>query len=173
MMLMIGETIPKMFSFRVISGWKNLRECGGTSTWTPSPEIVSAYLVLSGHLPEPPPPDLRVILQFLAQCKFMRRGNLKPHVPRRIWITHSAIKDIKKHDQGSCSYPRTNLMISPGWRISPTSSQTDTVIEPVLSATRHARTTWESFVLVAFPTRNSGEFQREFSVWSNREQPRG
>ena len=49
-------------------------------------------------------------------------------------------------------------MISPGCRISPTSSQTDTVMEPVLSATRHALTTCASFVFVAFPTRNGREF---------------
>lgn len=94
----------------------------------------------------------------------------KPETSRfEKWEEYSAIKKITTQGQECLPYPRTNLMISPGWRISPTSSQTDTVIEPVLSATRHARTTWASFVLVAFPTRNS----REFSFSSNRERVTG
>lgn len=89
---------------------------------------------------------------------------------RRICIERiPQFKKTTTQGEQSRPYPRTNLMISPGWRISPTSSQTDTVIEPVLSATRHDRTTWASFVLVAFPTRNS----RDFSFRSHRDLVRG
>lgn len=81
------------------------------------------------------------------------------HVRQEIWDpsarsnTEFEDEKIMKNHEG-CSYPRTNLMISPGWRSSPTSSQTDTIMDPVLSATRHARTTWESLVFVGFPIRN-------------------
>lgn len=127
----------------------------------------SICLVWSGQLREQLPPEINSLLTNSRDKEIWN-----PTTREERW-KNSAIKNLRNQDQNSLSYPRTNLMISPGWRISPTSSQTDTVIEPVLSATRHARTTWASFVLVAFPTRNGREFERGFRVRSNREWARG
>lgn len=42
-------------------------------------------------------------------------------------------------------------MMSPGWMRFPTSSHTEMLMLPVLSATLHVRTSWPSFVFVTRP----------------------
>lgn len=104
---------------------------------------------------------------------YLKNATRKFETSRNFKTFRDQKRSLKKDEESIRPYPRTNLMISPGWRISPTSSQTDTVIEPVLSATRHARTTWSSLVLVPLPKRNSRIIDREFVIRKNRERVKG
>ena len=118
-----------------------------------------------------------------------RRGGMPPtnnrndnrdvsHVfHHRLCLDHTVLHDTVSHDirlyhtiplpsfysvccSSLLSYPLCNLIISPHCKSVPHSSQTERFTEPVLSATRHERTSWPSFVLFGFPKRKEAGKRR-------------